>query len=59
MRRTRSLCCARAASGHAAALPRAPRNSRRLILAPGSGVSIVSAQWSALIGAETSFAAAT
>jgi hypothetical protein len=31
MRRTRSPCCARAASGHAAALPRPAMNSRRRI----------------------------
>jgi hypothetical protein len=29
MRRTRSACCARAASGHAAVLPRSVMNSRR------------------------------
>ena len=35
MRRTRSGCCARAASGHRrAAPPRTPRNSRRLMPAP-------------------------
>src|SRR5262249_7379542 len=34
MRRTRSLCCARAASGHVAAAPRIVMNSRRLIAAP-------------------------
>ena len=37
MRRTRSICCARAATGHAAALPSAPRNSRRFMPAPDSG----------------------
>ena len=38
MRRTRSACCARAASGHAAAAPPITlRNSRRLMSAPGSG----------------------
>jgi hypothetical protein len=31
MRRIRSRCCARAASGHAAALPRNLMNSRRLM----------------------------
>ena len=34
MRRTRSPCCARAASGHAAAVPRDVMNSRRLIGLP-------------------------
>ena len=34
MRRIRSLCCARAASGHAAAPPTSVMNSRRLIVAP-------------------------
>ena len=37
-RRTRSFCCARAASGHAAATPpRAPRNSRRRMFVPKLG----------------------
>src|SRR5262249_53671904 len=35
MRRTRSPCCARAASGHAAAPPRRVMNSRRLISSIG------------------------
>ena len=34
MRRIRSGCCARAASGHAAAPPRAAMNARRLISHP-------------------------
>ena len=34
MRRIRSACCARAASGHVAAPPRSVMNSRRRISAP-------------------------
>src|SRR5215831_6797915 len=34
MRRTRSPCCARAASGHAAALPSSVMNARRFIIRP-------------------------
>ena len=54
IRRTRSGCCARAASGHvAAAPPISVMNSRRCMSTPSSGDSIVSAQTSTLIGAET------
>jgi hypothetical protein len=46
--------CARAASGHAAAAPpRRVMNSRRFMLPPSSGDSILSAQMTTLIGAET------
>src|SRR4029450_13956862 len=42
MRRIRSVgCCARATSGHAAAPPKAPRNSRRLTVTPRGTNSIV------------------
>jgi hypothetical protein len=34
LRRTLSLCCARAKSGHAAAAPKLVMNSRRLIASP-------------------------
>src|SRR6516164_4254185 len=45
MRRMRSLCCARAASGHAAAPPTSVMNSRRLIASPqGSEQGIVAGQ---------------
>ena len=37
--RTRSGCCAFDATGHAAAPPRIPRNSRRLISAPTLGLA--------------------
>jgi hypothetical protein len=42
MRRIRSGCCARAASGQATAPPANVMNSRRLIAAPRSGHGIVS-----------------
>ena len=42
MRRTRSACCARTMSGHvAAAPPRTPRNSRRLMSALGLRTDMV------------------
>src|SRR5215831_4422319 len=45
MSRIRSPCCARAASGHAAAPPRSVMNSRRLIASPqGSEQGIVAGQ---------------
>ena len=54
-------CCARAASGHVAAAP--PRSTEKFppphVRPSGSGDGIVSAQTSALIGAETGFATAT
>ena len=49
-------CCARAASGSAAAPPSMVMNSRRFILAPGSRRGIVSVQTRALIGPETGIA---
>jgi hypothetical protein len=33
-----AACCARTASGHAAALPKTPRNSRRLMTAPRNSI---------------------
>ena len=54
IRRILPDCWARAASGHAVeAPPRTPRNSRRLMSAPGLRTSIVSAQTRTLIGAES------
>ena len=53
MRRTRSPCCARAQAAKAAAPPKSVMNSRRLISALKLGDSIVTAQTSTLIGAET------
>jgi hypothetical protein len=43
-RRTRSTCCALDATGQAAAPPRIPRNSRRLMSVPKLGMPIVPAQ---------------
>jgi hypothetical protein len=42
MRRTRSPCCARAASGHATALPSPAMNARRLISIPARFLGSVS-----------------
>jgi hypothetical protein len=51
MRRIRAACCARAASGHAAAaLPTNVMNSRRCMCPPSSGDSILTS-----IGAEIDF----
>src|SRR5258708_39884392 len=59
MRRTRSDCCACAASGHAtAAPPRRLMNSRRRISTPKLRASIVSAQTSTLIGLEPAYRSA-
>ena len=58
MRRVRSDGCACVASGHVAAAPNTPRNSRRLMHAP-SGDDIVTAHTSTLIGPEIPFALAT
>jgi uncharacterized protein YchJ len=41
MRRTRSLCCARAVSGHAAAPPMSVMNSRRLNYLVGGDEQLV------------------
>jgi hypothetical protein len=45
-------CCARAASGMAAALPKSIMNSRLCMSALASGGSIVSAQWTVLVEAK-------
>jgi len=51
MRRTRSACCARAASGYAAAPPSTPRNSRRLMRPTQPAESETIPLWKDLLGA--------